>query len=84
MKDEDLFQDAFESLEEEFGESSATSNLAQGAYIVDTSNLPAMLKSLIAALGEDNGNQLFSNMTGVHVLDGKLIPSHATEYDTLH
>ena len=84
MKDDDLVQDAFEALDEEFGDESATSNLLNGAYIIDTSNLPALLTSLVAALGEDNGTQMFSNVTGVHVIDGKLVPSHATAYDTIH
>ena len=77
MKDDDQF------LDEDLGEFTAN-QLPPGAVVVDARDPATMLKSLTAALGEDNGCQLFSTMTGIHLMDNKLIPSRATEYDTIH
>lgn len=56
----------------------------RNTVFVDCSNLENMRASLIASLGKDTGDQMFSNLTGVHVIDGKLIASLATENDTIH
>lgn len=55
-----------------------------GAYIIDASNLTTMYNSLVASFGDQNGSQLFTNMTGIHVLNGNLIPSMALEYDIIN
>ena len=55
-----------------------------GTVVLDTSSPIAMYDGLVATLGVVYGNQMFSNLTGIHVLNGKLLPSGITEFDILH
>ena len=52
--------------------------------VLDTSSPKAMYDGLVATLGDVYGIQMFSNLTGIHMLDGKLLPSCITDYDILH
>jgi len=55
-----------------------------GTVVIDNSSPHAMLSGLVSTLGEVYGYQMFSNLTGIHALDGFLIPSCASEYDIIH
>ncbi len=84
MKDDDeqmQAKDSFDIVEDGAG----THNIrGLGTVVVDTSSPQAMLLGLVTTLGDIYGNQMFSNLTGIHMLDGVLIPSRITEWDTLH
>ena len=81
MKDNNQNSNAADSSDDDL----PTHNVqGMGTLLLDTSSPHAMLSGLVSTLGETYGYQMFSNLTGIHVLDGALIPSCITEYDILH